>query len=179
MAASTARTVCIRSTSNPLRHDSSVPSMDSALTLATRISRPPSSRAASASHDFSAGPSATSSARPVAFTPLAVRASSAAATSPSLRAHIAMSEPSSAMRSAIARPMPLVPPVMSAFLPCRPKSISFPRAPVYGANLFHSAANADAIDEKFGQCYHRGDLQANSLSFMNPPLGNGTRPKPF
>ena len=39
------------------------------------------------------------------------------------RAHIDMSHPSAANIDAIARPIPSLPPVMAATLPCNPKSI--------------------------------------------------------
>src|SRR5262249_24582312 len=122
--ASTACTVCIMSTSNSLRQLSSLLGMASALTLATRMSRPPSSPAAASIQPRSAAPSATSSARPVALTPVLPRAATAAVTSYACREQMATLQPSAAIVSAIARPMPLVPPVISAFRLRQPRSIA-------------------------------------------------------
>src|ERR1700754_429005 len=87
------------------------------------MSMPPNSAPTSATHRFSAGPSATSSARPVARTPVWDKAATVALTSSVLRAHIATLAPSAAKWSAIARPMPFVAPVTSAFFPARPRSM--------------------------------------------------------
>ena len=76
MAALTVRTVCIMSISNSCRQASSVSPMSSALTLATTMSMPPKAAAASATQASSAALSATSTARPCAFTPLARSAAS-------------------------------------------------------------------------------------------------------
>ena len=64
-----------------------------------------SAAAASATQAFNAGPSDTSTAAPVALTPVAARAATVAATSSALRAQIATSHPSAASVSAIARPI--------------------------------------------------------------------------
>ena len=125
-AASTVLTVCIMSTLNSFCHDSSSGVAASALTLGTTISSPPNSSATSSTHWRTAGPSPTSSARPEARTPVAPSAATAASTSASVRAQIATSEPSAASSFAIARPIPLVPPVTSDFLPFKPRSMSHP-----------------------------------------------------
>src|ERR1700722_17989805 len=96
----------------------------SALTLQTAGAPPPSSPAASSTHCFNAAGSATSSALPHDLPPSAANALTALPTSSALRAHIATLAPSAANRSAIASPMPLLPPVTSAFLPFNPRSIS-------------------------------------------------------
>src|SRR3954469_23624755 len=93
------------------------------------MSSPPSSVAASTTQAVSASPSATSSARPDALMPRARNAATVASTSPALRAQIATSVPSAAKCSAMARPMPLVPPVTRAFFAASPRSmiVAFPR----------------------------------------------------
>lgn len=95
----------------------------SALTLETAISIPPNSAATSATQAISPGPSATSTARPVARTPLAFSAATVCATSSAWRAQIATSAPSAASVSAMAWPIPLVPPVTTARRPFSPRSI--------------------------------------------------------
>src|SRR3954452_4676261 len=95
----------------------------SALTLQTMASTPPSSPAAVSIHCFSAGASATSIAAPHDLTPFAASAFTALPTSSGLRAQMATLAPSAAKSSAIARPMPLLPPVTSAFLPFNPRSM--------------------------------------------------------
>ena len=69
IAASTSRTVPIRSTSNSFCHEASSLPIASALTLATTMSTPPKSAATSATQAFNAGPSPTSTARPDSLTP--------------------------------------------------------------------------------------------------------------
>src|SRR4249919_3849652 len=95
----------------------------SALTLQTRASRPPSAFAPAATQAVSAGPSATSRAWPNAFTPLALSAATVASTSAALRAQIDTLAPSAAKPSAMARPIPLLPPVTATFLPFNPRSM--------------------------------------------------------
>ena len=123
MAASTTRTECIRSTSNSVFQLSSPGSMERALTLATTASRPPRVSAASTTQALSAAPWRTSRARPNARTPISSTALAVAMTSASVRAQKATSAPSTAKASTIARPMPFVPPVTSARLPCRRRSM--------------------------------------------------------
>ena len=67
-----------------------------ALTCGTRISKPPKSPIAEAIHVFNASPSATSTAPPIALTPLPFNASKAEFTSSIFREQIATSTPSSA-----------------------------------------------------------------------------------
>ncbi len=124
IAASTAATVPMMSTEKPLRHAASSAPTASALTFGTTMSRPPSSSAASAIQPRRAAESATSRARPVAATPLARSAATLAATSSALRAHRATEAPSSARRSAMEPPIPLVPPVTRARHPLRPRSMT-------------------------------------------------------
>ena len=76
-------------------------------------------------HDFNAAASVISTDAPVAFTPIACSSATAPATWSALRAHTATPAPSPASVSAIARPMPRVPPSTTAFLPFKPKSILF------------------------------------------------------
>src|ERR1700722_12998425 len=95
----------------------------SALTLQTRISTPPSSAAAPSIHCFSAVGSATSVGLPQTLTPLSCRALTTLLICSACRAQIATLAPSAANRSAIARPIPLLPPVTSAFLPFSPRSM--------------------------------------------------------
>src|ERR1700736_1687663 len=95
----------------------------SALTLQTMLSMPPSSPAAPSIHCFNAVGSATSIALPHDLTPFAANAFTTLPTSSALRAQIATLAPSSANSSAIASPMPLLPPVTSTLLPFNPRSI--------------------------------------------------------
>ena len=97
-------------------HPSSLGFPPPALTCGTRISKPPRSLIAEAIQVFKASPSATSTAPPKAFTPLPFKASSAELTSSILREHIATSTPSSASACAEASPIPLLPPVIIAFI---------------------------------------------------------------
>src|SRR5262245_54257281 len=97
----------------------------SALTLHTSASTPPSACALPLTQPASAAGSATSTAAPYALTPFAFSEATAAPTSSALRAQIETFAPSAAKPSAIARPMPLLPPVTSARLPLSPRSISF------------------------------------------------------
>jgi hypothetical protein len=90
------------------RQESSSMLCASALTLATKMPRPPSAAAASATQARSALASATP---PQLFTPLPVSAITVSSTAASWRAQSATLQPSSANSSAIARPMPRVPPV--------------------------------------------------------------------
>src|SRR6185503_6617621 len=85
--------------------------------LLTRMSSPPSSASVAATTDFTAASSATS-ASAVATRPPALRISAAVASSVSRRVAASITAaPSETKRSAIARPMPRPPPVMSATLP--------------------------------------------------------------
>src|SRR5713101_7121569 len=123
MAAATELTVCIMSVRNDFSHVSAVSPTASALTLQTMVSTPPSSPAASSTHFFNAAGSATSIAPPHDLTLLAASALTTLPTSSALRAQIATLAPSSANSSAIASPMPLLPPVTSTLLPFNPRSI--------------------------------------------------------
>jgi hypothetical protein len=116
-AASTARTVCIRSTSKLCRQKSGSGPMASALTLATSTSMPPNRSADAATQAVSASPSATSTAVPATSWPAARSSSSALDTSSAVRAQNATFAPSAANPSTTARPMPLVPPVTRATRP--------------------------------------------------------------
>src|SRR5262245_4241514 len=120
-AAATAFTVCIMSVRNDCSHVSAESPTASALTLQTRASMPPSSAALDVTHAVKAGPSATSSARPNALTPFACNEAIAAATSSTLRAQMETCAPSAANLSAIARPIPLLPPVTTARFPLSPR----------------------------------------------------------
>src|SRR3954464_4462428 len=122
-AAATELTVCIMSVRNDFSHVSAVSPTASALTLQTMVSTPPNSRAAPSIQSFSAAGSATSSPLPHDFIPFAASALTTLPTSSALRAQIATLAPSSANNSAIARPMPLLPPVTSAVFPFSPRSI--------------------------------------------------------
>src|SRR5438309_795185 len=95
----------------------------SALTLQTIVSMPPSSAAAPSIQPFSASGSATSIALPHDLTPFAERLLTTLPTSSALRAQIATLAPSAANSSAIASPMPLLPPVTSALFPFNPRSM--------------------------------------------------------
>src|ERR1700730_12402977 len=108
---------------NDFSQVSAVSPTASALTLQTTTSIPPSSRAASPTHCFSAGASATSSALPHDLPPFAANDFTTLPTSSPLRAHIATLAPSAANNSEIASPMPLLPPVTSTLLPFNPRSI--------------------------------------------------------
>src|SRR5262249_24726948 len=125
-AASQPNTVAITSISKPRRQAFSSMPWANALTLATKMSTPPSAPAASPTQDLSAPRSATSTDAPQALTPFFPSPATASPTGPALRAHNATSQPSSAKSSQMARPMPRVPPVTSAFLPFNPKSIAAP-----------------------------------------------------
>ena len=120
-AASTSRTVCMRSTSKLARQFSSPGPIASALTLATTTSIPPNRSADAATHSASATPSATSSAVPATSAPRPRSSSSAVSTSAFVRAQNATRAPSATSASTTARPMPFEPPVTSAVLPvsCR------------------------------------------------------------
>src|SRR5260370_15691607 len=108
---------------NDLYHVAGVSPTASALTLQMMSSMPPSPPAAPSTHCLSAAGSATSVALPQDLTPLAASALTTLPTSSASRAQIATSAPSSANSSAIASPMPLLPPVTSTLLPFNPKSI--------------------------------------------------------
>jgi hypothetical protein len=118
-AASTATTVPIRSVLNPASQDDSSLATDNALTLGTRMSMPPRCFAEAATQARNASRSATSSCWPKAVTPRVASALTVSSTSAWLRAQIETSAPSAANCSAMARPMPLVPPVIRAFRPVR------------------------------------------------------------
>src|SRR6266700_880629 len=108
---------------NDFSQVSAVSPTASALTLQTIVSMPPSSTAAPSIHCFNAAGSATSIPLPHDLTPLAASAFTTLPTSSALRAHIATLAPSAANSSAIASPMPLLPPVTSTFLLFNPRSI--------------------------------------------------------
>jgi len=85
--------------------------------LLTAMCRPPSSctvRCTAASTAFS---SVTSSAMPIALTPLPRSTSAVFCTASSFRSHTATAAPDAASSSAAARPMPDTPPVTIATLP--------------------------------------------------------------
>src|SRR5882757_10128375 len=108
---------------NDFSQVSAVSPTASALTLHTRISTLPSSAAAPSTHCFNAAGSATSVGLPQALTPLPFNAVTALSICSGCRAQIATLAPSAANRSAIARPIPLLPPVTRAFLPFSPRSM--------------------------------------------------------
>src|SRR4029077_9676822 len=114
------------STSKLARQLASSSGMASALTLATTMSRPPSSAAVSPTHWRTPASSETSTQRPVTMTPRPAISSAARVTSAAVRAQNATEAPSSASVSAMARPMPLVPPVTRARNPFSPRSMCFP-----------------------------------------------------
>src|ERR1700716_438383 len=123
MAAATELTVCIMSVRNDFSLLSAGSPTASALPLQVMASMPPRGPAAPTTHCLSAAGSATSVALPQDLTPLAASALTTLPTSSASRAQIATSAPSSANSSAIASPMPLLPPVTSTLLPFNPKSI--------------------------------------------------------
>src|SRR4051794_28892454 len=108
---------------NDFSQVSAVSPTASALTLQTMVSMPPSSAAAPSIQPFSASGSATSTALPHDLTPFADRPFTTLPTSSALRAQIATLAPSVANSSAIANPMPLLPPVTSALFPFNPRSM--------------------------------------------------------
>src|SRR5260370_30901696 len=116
-------TVCIMSVRNDFSQLPGLSPTASELTLKTMVSIPPSSPAAPSIHCFNATGSATSIALPHDLTPFAASPFTTLPTSSALRAQIATLAPSVANSSAMASPMPLLPPVTSAFLPFNPKSI--------------------------------------------------------
>ncbi|MGY4427595.1 hypothetical protein ACVWWO_000072 [Bradyrhizobium sp. F1.13.1] len=126
IAALTSRTVPIMSVENSFSQLSSSCPIDSALTLATTMSMPPSLEAMSSTQALSAGPFETSTELPYAAMPLALIAVTAVSTSAWLRAQIPTSAPSAANVSAIALPIPLVLPVTRTFAPLSPRSMSIP-----------------------------------------------------
>ena len=91
--------------------------MANALTLATTMSMPPKSAADLATHALRLSALPTSATEPITLLPDADMALAASATSAAFRAQNATLAPSLANVSAIARPMPLVPPVTSARKP--------------------------------------------------------------
>src|SRR5690348_8067678 len=113
------------STSKLARQLASSSGMASALTLATTMSRPPSSAAVSPTHCRTPASSETSTQRPVTMPPRPVISSAARVTSAAVRAQNATEAPSSASVSAMARPMPLVPPVTRARNPFSPRSTCY------------------------------------------------------
>src|SRR6266700_254114 len=124
IAAATVLTVCIMSVRNDFSQVSGVSPTASALTLQTMASIPPNSAAAPSTHACKAAGSATSSALPQALTPFAAKTFTTLPTSSALRAQIATLAPSSAKSSAIASPIPLLPPVTRTFFPFSPRSIT-------------------------------------------------------
>ena len=123
MALSTKRTLPIKSTSKPFFQLSSSAPIAKALTLATTISMPPKSAADLATHALRLSALPTSATEPITLLPEADMALAASATSVALRAQKATFAPSLANVSAMARPMPLVPPVTSARKPLSCMSI--------------------------------------------------------
>src|SRR5580704_3831153 len=91
--------------------------------LATRWSRPPSAVAMSSTARFSASVSVTSATAVATGVPRGASRSAAAARPAASRATSPTAVPSAASASATANPMPLLPPVTNARLPCRPRSI--------------------------------------------------------
>src|ERR1041385_1398643 len=122
-AASAAVTICMTSTSNPLRKSSGVLVGASALALATKTSRPPSPAAPSLIQAASALGSATSTPRENTVAPLALRARAVSSIWAASRAQRAIAAPSAAKRSAMARPMPRLEPVMKTLRPRKPRSM--------------------------------------------------------
>src|SRR3954447_14135336 len=131
----------------------------SALTLQTRASMPPNSPAAPSTHALSASGSATSIALPQDLMPLEESVFTALPTSSALRAQIATLAPSPANSSAIASPMPLLPPVTSAFFPFNPRSIAaslmvlrpvFPAAGRSSCRCLHLGPVAGAFESGSG-----------------------------
>src|SRR6266536_565640 len=92
--------------------------------LATRRSSPPSAAATSSTARPSAGVSVTSAAAVVMGTPCLASRAAAEARPSAPRAMSPAAAPSAASASAMARPMPRLPPVMSARAPRRPRSIA-------------------------------------------------------
>ena len=121
-AALTRRTVPIMSVSKLACQLAGSSGMASALTLATTMSRPPSSAALSSTHWVRPASSATSTTRPMATRPFLVSTSTASVTSLPVRAQNPTAAPSAPSVSTMARPIPLVPPVTRARRPCRPRS---------------------------------------------------------
>ena len=117
LAASKALTMPSTSSLKFCSHEAGSAPWAMAPALETRMSMPPSSSAASPIQAFSTGPSMMSTDFPVALTPDLASAATASATWSALRAQTATFAPSAARVSAIARPMPRVPPRMTAFLP--------------------------------------------------------------
>src|SRR4051794_7042824 len=131
----------------------------SALTLQTMLSMPPNSAAAPSIQPFRAAGSATSIAWPQDLTPFAARVLTTLPTSSALRAQIATLAPSPANSSAIASPMPLLPPVTSAFFPFNPRSIAaslmvlrpvFPAAGRSSCRCLHLGPVAGAFESGSG-----------------------------
>src|SRR5882724_2955677 len=108
---------------NDFSQVSAVSPTPSAMTSQTLVSIPPSSPAALSTHCFNATGSATSIAPPHDLAPFPASAFTTLPTSSALRAHIATLAPSAANSSAIASPMPLLPPVTNTLLPFNPRSI--------------------------------------------------------
>src|SRR5258708_4774571 len=123
-AASQPNTVPMMSMSRLRRHDSSSMPMASALTLAMKMSRPPSAFTESPIQERSPLVSATSTAPPLALTPFCWSVATVSSTWVLLRAQSATAQPSPASVSTMARPMPRVPPVTIAFLPSSFRSTS-------------------------------------------------------
>src|SRR5256884_1559856 len=91
--------------------------------LATRRSSPPSAAATSSTARPSAAVSVTSAAAVVTGTPCLASRPAAAARPSAPRATSPTDAPSAASASAMAKPMPRLPPVMSARAPRKPRSI--------------------------------------------------------
>src|SRR5260221_11797512 len=166
-AASQPNTVPMMSMSRLRRHDSSSMPMARALTLAMKMSRPPSALTVSSIHERSALVSATSTAPPLALTPFWWSVATVSSTWPLVRAQSATAQPSSASVSTMARPMPRVPPVTIAFLPSSFRSTSLlPSAalPLRLALLGESLGAPDAV-RAFGEPLDRGKRALRLIGF--------------
>ena len=98
-------------------HEAGSPPWARAPALETSMWMPPSSSPAALIQALSASPSTMSTDAPVAFTPRLFRWATVSATCSALRAQTATLAPSRARPSAMARPMPRVPPRMTALRP--------------------------------------------------------------
>src|SRR5690349_5737204 len=152
------------STSKLARQLASSSGMASALTLATTMSRPPSSAAVSPTHCRTPASSETSTQRPVTTPPRAVISSAARSTSAVVRAQNATAAPSSASVSTMARPMPLVPPVTRARSPLSPRSTAA-SSPLKDTNYPERAARC-----RIGPLYRLAGLTGGPGQLAQPPV---------
>ena len=125
----------------------SAPSMGAARetpALLTRMSGGPSRSAISATADRTASPSVTSTLQPAAVPPAAVISSTTAATPAAVRSSTATLAPSSANRWAVARPMPIAAPVITATRPAteRLPCVSLAMGGDHTAGVRHPTATA-------------------------------------